>query len=271
IFAHNTNEFPIEKQIREELANYNQQNSLAIRDRERFVDSERELSNVLVEMNKLLRLLDISANYNTFEIFGGQIIDQQQVRYMESAQKRIGTLQNSLNRVRTILPEIPHPQTLDLVTNNNFISMYVTVSLIDMNWRDKTRACLYRVIDCQKNIQRSLQWVQQYRQYAEGATNRLAEVIITTRHRLFTERCSVVESVLSGQNDRHGVGSSTANDALFSTENDNEVTPPVYEAPTIHVVDSTTNHPTPYDNPSRNATSPSPSNRISYNPSNPFR
>lgn len=102
-----------------------------------------------------------------------------------------------LNNARTILPEIPHPETLDIVTNNPILSLQITLHYVDITWKAKTRHCLQVVTVALHNIKLSLNWVQQYKQYAEGAVHRLTEVLNTTKHRLHTERCNIIDSILN--------------------------------------------------------------------------
>jgi hypothetical protein len=56
---------------------------------------------------------------------------------MIAAKRRICDIQRMLNLVRTILPEIPHPNTLDVVTNNPLFELSFNVESIDPNWNGK--------------------------------------------------------------------------------------------------------------------------------------
>lgn len=55
-----------------------------------------------------------------------------------AAKKRIWEIQRLLNIVRTVLPEIPYPQTLDVVTNNPLLHMQLNLNYIDVAWKGKT-------------------------------------------------------------------------------------------------------------------------------------
>jgi len=91
----------------------------------------------LLDIKKVIRLLDTVINYVPFEIFGGPIIDEEQVAYLEAAKRRIWDIQRLMNVARTILPEIPYPQTLDVVTNNTLLQMQLNLNYIDIAWKGK--------------------------------------------------------------------------------------------------------------------------------------
>lgn len=59
----------------------------ANRDRTRFIEAEKALGTCLVDTKKVIRLLDTVVNYVPFEIFGGPIIDEEQVAYLEGRKK----------------------------------------------------------------------------------------------------------------------------------------------------------------------------------------
>lgn len=40
-----------------------------------------------------------------------------------------------MNIARTVLPEIPYPQTLDVVTNNPLLQMQITMHYVDIAWK----------------------------------------------------------------------------------------------------------------------------------------
>lgn len=73
----------MEPQLEAELKNYKDQKRLAERDKGRFKDAENSLSDSLKDTKKVIRLLDTVINYVPFEIFGGPIIDEEQVAYLE--------------------------------------------------------------------------------------------------------------------------------------------------------------------------------------------
>lgn len=47
------------------------------------MEAEKCLSNALSEVKKVIQLIDSVLNYVPFEIFGGPIIDEEQVAYLE--------------------------------------------------------------------------------------------------------------------------------------------------------------------------------------------
>ncbi|OAD03044.1 hypothetical protein MUCCIDRAFT_81058 [Mucor lusitanicus CBS 277.49] len=217
--------FPLEPQLKAELVNYKEQKRLAKRDKNRFSEAEQALSTALVDIKKVIRLLDTVINYVPFEIFGGPIIDEEQVAYLEAAKRRIWEIQRLMNIARTVLPEIPYPQTLDVVTNNTLLQMQLNLNYIDIAWK------AYR------NTQNSLTWVKQYKDYAAGALVRLDEAVNVIKESLKTERRRIMDTVLAGHTGGDGASSSAAadNPPLFSTtyHNANDPPPPVYEAPPV--------------------------------------
>lgn len=52
-----------------------------------------------------------------------------------AAKRRVWEIQRLLNIARTVLPEIPYPQTLDVVTNNPLLQMQITMSYVDISWK----------------------------------------------------------------------------------------------------------------------------------------
>jgi hypothetical protein len=54
-----------------------------------------------------------------------------------AAKKRIWEIQRLLNIARTVLPEIPYPQTLDVVTNNTLLNMQISSTYVDVAWKGK--------------------------------------------------------------------------------------------------------------------------------------
>lgn len=52
-----------------------------------------------------------------------------------AAKRRVWEIQRLLNIARTVLPEIPYPQTLDVVTNNPLLQMQITLSYVDISWK----------------------------------------------------------------------------------------------------------------------------------------
>lgn len=70
--------------MKAELRNYTEQSRLAIRDKSRFTEAEKALNVALLAIKKVIRVLDTVINYVPFEIFGGPIIDEEQIAYLES-------------------------------------------------------------------------------------------------------------------------------------------------------------------------------------------
>lgn len=229
--------FPLEPQLKAELVNYKEQKRLAKRDKNRFSEAEQALSTALVDIKKVIRLLDTVINYVPFEIFGGPIIDEEQVAYLEVAKRRIWEIQRLMNIARTVLPEIPYPQTLDVVTNNTLLQMQLNLNYIDIAWKAKTSQCFGMLATAYRNTQNSLTWVKQYKDYAAGALVRLDEAVNVIRESLKTERKRIMDTVLAGHTGGGGTSSSAAaeNPPLFSTtyHNANDPPPPVYEAPPV--------------------------------------
>ncbi|KAI8889634.1 hypothetical protein K501DRAFT_170616, partial [Backusella circina FSU 941] len=224
IFENKDPAFPLEPQLEAELKNYKVQQRLAERDKGRFKDAESALSDALKDIKKVIRLLDTVINYVPFEIFGGPIIDEEQVAYLEASKRRLWEVQRMLNVARTILPEIPYPQSLDVVTNNGLLNMRFDMEYVDMNWKVKTSQCFGLLATTYRNIQNAMTWVKQYREYTEGAVERLGVVIDSTRNALHNERERIINVVLSGHttDGQSGSGAQPTSD---------EPPPPVYEAP----------------------------------------
>ncbi|CEP17457.1 hypothetical protein [Parasitella parasitica] len=230
--------FPTEPQLKAELVNYKEQKRLARRDKNRFSEAEQSLSTALVDIKKVIRLLDTVINYVPFEIFGGPIIDEEQVAYLEASKRRIWEIQRLLNVARTVLPEIPYPQTLDVVTNNTLLQMQINLNYVDIAWKAKTSQCFGMLGTVYRNTQNSLTWVKQYKDYATGALVRLNTAVITIMESLKDERKRIMDAVLAGHTSGGGASSSSAptdNPPLFSTTHHgpNDLPPPVYEAPPV--------------------------------------
>ncbi|KAI7890080.1 uncharacterized protein EV154DRAFT_262411 [Mucor mucedo] len=224
--------FPLEPRLKAELANYKEQRLLANRDRGRFIEAEKALGTCLVDTKKVIRLLDTVVNYVPFEIFGGPIIDEEQIAYLDAAKRRVWEIQRLLNIARTVLPEIPYPQTLDVVTNNPLLQMQITLTYVDISWKAKTTQCFGMLATAYRNIQNSLTWVKQYLQYATTALGRLNEALDSTKVALYNERRRIIEAVLAS--------SDGANLPSFTTtyHGSSEPPPPVYEAPADNNSDS---------------------------------
>lgn len=52
-----------------------------------------------------------------------------------ASRRRLWEIQRLLNVARTVLPEIPYPQTLDVVTNNPLLHMQINMNYVDMAWK----------------------------------------------------------------------------------------------------------------------------------------
>ncbi|KAI8875554.1 hypothetical protein K501DRAFT_263628, partial [Backusella circina FSU 941] len=228
IFLNRDPAFPLEPQLHAELSNYLEQKNLAERDKNRLKDSELALSTALKDARRIIRLLDTIINYVPFEIFGGPVIDQEQISLLEAAKRRICDIQRMLNLVRTILPEIPRPNTLDVVTNNPLFELSFTVESIDPNWNAKTAQCFRQIAGVLRPIENALKWVKNFREYTTNALERLTNTLSVTTQALETERKRIIEDVFAGHT---GTQESSENDFLFADANPEELPPPVYEGP----------------------------------------
>ena len=88
------------------------------------------------------------------------------------------------------------------------------------NWIAKASQCLGQLAAVQQNVQNSANWVIQYKNYAQGAIDRLETAIEASKASLEAARRRTIESVLAGHPDHLG-----------SCEARNNPPPPVYEAP----------------------------------------
>lgn len=160
------------------------------------------------------------------------------INAFEVCKKKMWDIQRLLNAVRTILPEIPHPQTLDVITNNPLLYSQPSWNYFDQAWKGKHEyffivlmftLYLVRAVQClgqmnavHQNVLNSINWVTQYKKYAREATNRLATAIETAKSRLEAERRHTIESILSGNPNGF--------DAM-GIDHELNPPPPVYEAP----------------------------------------
>lgn len=232
------------------------------------------MAQCLIDTKKVIRLLDTVVNYVPFEIFGGPMIDEEQVAYIDgmsctciksiykcihivvvlAAKRRVWEIQRLLNVARTELPEIPYPHTLDVVTNNPLLNMQISMTFVDALWRGimmmrtetkinltnlriaKTTQCFGMLATAYRNIQNSLTWVKEYHEYTKGAIIRLDAVIETTTVALQNERRRIMDAVLAGHVDTSGSSSSYQPGSSSS----NDPPPPVYEAPPAEYNSDTT-------------------------------
>ncbi|KAI9255799.1 hypothetical protein BDA99DRAFT_517670 [Phascolomyces articulosus] len=191
--------FPLEPQLKAEVQNYISQQVGATRDLGRFKDTDHNLAHAKRDINKVLRLLDTAMSYVPFDLFGGNLMDAHQAACLEGAKKQIYEVQRRLNVARQILPEIPHPGLLDVVTQNLLLNMQLNLNYVDVAWKAKAQHTYALMVTCQKNIETSLQWVRHYLHYTEGALQRLGVAIESTQNALENERRRIVDGVLSGQ------------------------------------------------------------------------
>ncbi|KAI8644742.1 hypothetical protein BD408DRAFT_430252 [Parasitella parasitica] len=235
IFTLEDPNFPSEPQLKAELANYKEQKRLAKRDKNRFSEAEQSLSKALVDIKTVIRLLDTVINYVPFEIFGGPIIDEEQVAYLDASKRRIWEIQRLLNVARTVLPEIPYPQTLDVVTNNTLLQMQLNLNYVDIAWKAKTSQCFGMLATAHRNTQNSLTWVKQYKDYAAGALVRLNTAVNAIMGSLKAQRERIMDTVLAGHTGGASSAAPSDNPPLFSTtyHGHNDLPPPVYEAPPV--------------------------------------
>lgn len=174
---------------------------------------------------------------------------------MIAAKRRICDIQRMLNLVRTILPEIPHPNTLDVVTNNPLFELSFNVESIDPNWNGKcihsssidarklislfpsfffftakTAQCFKQIAGTLRPIENALKWVKNFREYTLKALKRLNNTLSVTTQALETERKRIIEEVFAGHTGTQ-VEELSENDLLFADTNPEELPPPVYEGP----------------------------------------
>ncbi|KAI9018065.1 hypothetical protein CLU79DRAFT_761554 [Phycomyces nitens] len=234
VFSTNDPAYPLETQLKAEVQNYIEQRRLAQRDCGRFRDADHNLGQALRETVRVSALLDACLTYIPFDIFGGTTVDVQQVIYVEAARKHVYEAQRRINIACSVLPEIPNPALLDVVSNNRFLSMQFNSTFIDTTWQAATHEMLYRITLVQRNIENSMTWTRQYMQYAEGAVSKLNQAIENAQRALEKERRRIFERVLAGRPpaDAAGASSSTSHDddsLMYSPTYD--APPPVYEAP----------------------------------------
>ncbi|CAO3702137.1 unnamed protein product [Rhizopus stolonifer] len=222
IFEFEDPTFPQNTQIKAEIKNYEGQRQLAKKDEGRFTNAEDQLIKSSLGIKKTMHILGKTVNYEPFDIFGTPLLEEEQIRNVEVCKKKMWDIQRLLNAVRTILPEIPHPQTLDVITNNPLLYSQPSWNYFDQAWKVRAVQCLGQMNAVHQNVLNSINWVTQYKKYAREATNRLATAIETTKSRLETERRQTIESILGGNpNGFHAIG----------IDHELDPPPPVYEAP----------------------------------------
>ncbi|KAI9273692.1 hypothetical protein BY458DRAFT_507893 [Sporodiniella umbellata] len=243
IFEYKDPNFPQETKLKEELKSYSTQRQLAIRDSKRFEDAEEQLVKASADIQKTVQILGSTINYNSLDVFGTPLLEEEHIRHLEVCKKRMWDIQKLLNTARAILPELPHPQTLDVVTNNALLYVQLGWNYFDQAWKVRAVQCLSQLNAVHQNVQNSIQWTVQYKYYSQEAVQRLATAISDTQALLEKERCGFIERVLQA-----GAG------AGASTSESHSEPPPIYEAP------------------KPNAESPSPESSLQrpFNPNNPF-
>ncbi|ORZ03305.1 hypothetical protein BCR43DRAFT_483104 [Syncephalastrum racemosum] len=211
--------YPYEPQLKAELQNYLSQQEAATRDLGRFKDADHNLVEARRELMKGTRMVDAAISYVPFDLFGGTIMDVQQLTLIEGVRRHTQEAQRRLNTARRVLPELPHPATLDVVTNNILLQMRLDINYVDIAWKAKAQHAGALFGTVQHNIDSSLRWVRQYIQYTEGALERLKIAVDSVRASLETERRRIVEGILSGE-----PVDGRADDVF-------DQPPPMYEAP----------------------------------------
>ncbi|RCH86008.1 hypothetical protein CU098_007160 [Rhizopus stolonifer] len=194
----------------------------ARKDEGRFSNAEDQLVKSSLGIKKIIQILGKTVNYEPFDIFGTPLLEEEQIRSVEVCKKKMWDIQRLLNAVRTILPEIPHPQTLDVITNNPLLYSQPSWNYFDQAWKVRAVQCLGQMNAVHQNVLNSINWVTQYKKYAREATNRLATAIETAKSRLEAERRHTIESILSGNPNGF--------DAM-GIDHELNPPPPVYEAP----------------------------------------
>ncbi|KAI7859882.1 hypothetical protein BDC45DRAFT_495220 [Circinella umbellata] len=236
IFSVSDPGFPLEPQLKAELQNYINQQIGATRDLGRFKDTDHNLTHAKRDINKVLRLLDTAMSYVPFDLFGGNLMDAHQAACLEGAKKQTYEVQRRLNVARQILPEIPHPGLLDVVTQNLLLNMQLNLNYVDVAWKAKAQHTYALLVTCQKNIETSLRWVRHYLHYTEGALQRLEVAIESTQNALEIERRRIVDGILAGQPVDGLAGFGISGSPSSTQEQGPQVQiddqpPPMYESP----------------------------------------
>ncbi|KAI9312402.1 hypothetical protein BX666DRAFT_1987127 [Dichotomocladium elegans] len=202
VFESSTSEdssFPLEPQLRAEIQNYETQMATATRDQTRFKDAEHNLVQAKRTANKVLRFLDNAINYVPFDLFGASMMDEHQLACLEGARRQTYEVQRRLNIARQVLPEIPYPAMLDVITHNTLLGLQLNMTYVDVTWKAKAQHSYALIITALANIDNSIKWVRHYLQYAQGAAERLQVAIESTRNALENERRRIFEGILSGE------------------------------------------------------------------------
>lgn len=80
-------------------------------------------------------MVDAAISYVPFDLFGGTIMDVQQLTLIDGVRRHTHEAQRRLNTARRVLPELPHPATLDVVTNNVLLQMRLDIHYVDIAWK----------------------------------------------------------------------------------------------------------------------------------------
>ncbi|KAI8099604.1 uncharacterized protein BX664DRAFT_272932 [Halteromyces radiatus] len=217
-----------EPQLRAELQNYIDQANLATRDLQRFRDTDHNLIQALRIITKTKDLIKVAINYVSFDLFTSQLVDDQQIIYIEACQRNTWECQRRLNLARGILPEIPYPATLDVVNDNHMLGLRFDGGYVDIAWKAKTQQGYNVLVTAEKNIQSAMQWVRHYLRYTEGAIERLSTAKETTQASLYNERRRIFDRAISSN---YGSSNVTATAPSITDVGLEDVPPPVYEPP----------------------------------------
>ncbi|ORX46572.1 hypothetical protein DM01DRAFT_1339571 [Hesseltinella vesiculosa] len=224
IFSEPDSVEPLETHLRVELQNYVDQLSLANRDLQRFKDVDHNLVQAIRQMKKAREVISLTLDYTPFDLFGEPLMDDQQIAYIELCQRACWEVQRRLNNARQILPEIPYPESLDIVTNNPMIQLQLHRNYVDIAWKAKVQQGYQYLVSGEKTCGSALQWVRQYLRYTEGAVDRLKVVLGATQANLLQERKRIIDKTLN-QTSSSPVATAQLDDILDGTP------PPMYEAP----------------------------------------
>ncbi|KAI9305930.1 hypothetical protein BJ944DRAFT_59181 [Cunninghamella echinulata] len=234
----------LENQLRAELQNYVEQHALATNDLQRFRDTDHNLTQALKSITKAKELIKSTLSFVSFDLFGTSLIENEQIIYIQRCQQNIWEAQRRLNVARQVLPEIPYPASLDVVTNNHILSLIFDGGYVDVAWQAKAQQGFSLLGSAVSAITNASRWVRDYLRYTEGAIQRLTATKETTYNSLVNERMRIFDTViLASQGTGNGSGStSSALSSPISNNSNNNIAaiqgipsppPPVYEAPII--------------------------------------
>ncbi|CAO3608808.1 unnamed protein product [Cunninghamella echinulata] len=234
----------LENQLRAELQNYVEQHALATNDLQRFRDTDHNLAQALKNITKAKELIKSTLSFVSFDLFGTSLIENEQIIYIQRCQQNIWEAQRRLNVARQVLPEIPYPASLDVVTNNHVLSLIFDGGYVDVAWQAKAQQGFNLLGSAVPVITNASRWVRDYLRYTEGAIQRLTATKETTYNSLVNERMRIFDTIiLASQGTGNGGGSTSSTlSPPVSNNNSNNIAviqgissppPPVYEAPII--------------------------------------